>query len=151
MTKNSLKIKTKFANHLMINGGKKISEKIILKSFKNLQKISKKQINDVMKLSLLYATPIFKLHKISNKKVKKKKKKIRIIPAFIPKIITRISLGIKYILFNINKKKTNKFLFNKLQEEILIIAQNNGAFLEIKKETQQQTLLNKHYFRYYRW
>jgi ribosomal protein S7 len=151
MTKNGLKIKTKFANHLMLDGGKKISEKIILKSFKNLQKISKKQINNVMKLSLLYATPIFKLHKISNKKVKKNKKKIRVIPAFIPKIITRISLGIKYILFNINKKKTNKFLFNKLQEEILIIAQNNGAFLEIKKETQQQTLLNKRYFRYYRW
>jgi ribosomal protein S7 len=151
VTKNNLKIKTKFANHLMLDGGKKISEKIILKSFKNLQKVSKKQINNVIRLSLLYATPIFKLHKIANKKVKKKKKKIRIIPAFIPKILTRISLGIKYILFNINKKKTNKFLFNKLQEEILVIAQNNGAFLEIKKETQQQTLLNKRYFRYYRW
>jgi hypothetical protein len=100
---------------------------------------------------LLYATPIFKLHKISNKKVKKKKKKLRVIPAFIPKVFTRISLGIKYILYNLNKKKTNKFLFNKLQEEILLIARNNGAFLEIKKEIQQQTLLNKRYFRYYRW
>ena len=45
MIKNRLTIKTKFANHLMLNGGKKISEKILLKSFKNLQKISKKQIN----------------------------------------------------------------------------------------------------------
>lgn len=151
MNRNNLKIKTKFTNHLMFNGEKKISEKILLKSFKSLQKNTKKQISNIAKLSLIYSTPIFKLHKISNKKLKKKQRKTRIIPTFIPKLFNRISLGIKYILFNINKNKSSKFIYNKLQDEILAIAKHQGTFITIKKETQQHTILNKRYFRYYRW
>ena len=147
-----LKIKNKFANHLMFSGKKQNSEKILLKSFKKFQQSSKKQTKKIFQLALIYSTPIFKLHESSNKKLKKRKRsKTRIIPAFMPKPLTRISLGIKYILASISKKHTQKVFYNKLYHEVLLISKTKGNNLEIKKETQKKTLLNKRYFKYYRW
>jgi ribosomal protein S7 len=147
-----LKIKNKFTNHLMLSGRKQNSENILLKSFKKFQQSSKKQTKKIFQFALMYCTPIFKLHESINKKLKKRKQsKIRSIPAFMPKTITRISLGIKYILSNISKKKINKVFFYKLNQEILLIVKTKGNNLELKTETQKKTLLNKRYFKYYRW
>jgi ribosomal protein S7 len=146
------KTKAKFTNHLMLSGKKQNSENILLKSFKKFQQSSKKQTKKIFQLALLYSIPIFKLHETINKKLKKRKKsKVRTIPAFMSKPITRISLGIKYILLNISKKKIRNVFFDKLNHEILLIVKTKGNNLENKKETQKKTLLNKHYFRYYRW
>ena len=148
----NLKIKNKFTNHLMLSGKKQNSEKILVKSFKKFQQYSKKQTKKIFQLALIYSTPIFKLHEISNKKLKKRKlNQIRKIPAFMSKPISRISLGIKYILKSLMKKKTQNGGFNKLNQEILLIIKTKGNNLETKKETQKTTLLNKRYFKYYRW
>ena len=113
---------------------------------------SKKQTKKIFQLALVYSTPIFKLHESINKKLKKRKQsKIRVIPAFMPKTINRISLGIKYILSNIAKKKVSNFFYKKLNQELLLIIKTKGNNLEIKKETQKKTLSNKRYFKYYRW
>lgn len=147
-----LNIKNKFTNHIMLSGRKQNSEKNLLKSFKKFQQSSKKQTKKIFQLALIYSTPIFKLHENSNKKLKKRKRsKIRSIPAFMPKPLTRISLGIKYILDNIVRKKTQNVFYNKLYQEILLTSKTKGNNLEIKKETQKKTLLNKRYFKYYRW
>jgi len=134
----------------MTNGKKKTSEKILLKSFKELQKNSPKQSEKLIQIAVIHSTPTFKLHKISNKKQKKRNKKVREIPAFISKTVARTSLAIKFILYNIKKKKSNNF-YTKLKQEILLTAQLKGTVIEMKNELQKQTLLKKHFFTYYRW
>jgi len=146
-----MKIKNKLLNHIMINGEKKTSEKILLKSIKELQRVSNKQSNNLIKLAILNTTPLFKLHKIINsKKQKKKNKKIREIPTFIANKLSRTSLAIKFILSSIDSKKSNNFYTN-LKQEILATAQSKGTAIELKDNLQKQVLLKKRFFTYYRW
>ncbi len=147
--KKKIEIKTKVINHFTKDGKKKISEKILLKSFKELQKNSIKKSIKVLKLALIYSTPIFKLHKIKNKKLKKKTKKVREIPAFILNQKFRTSLAIKFILANIKKKQKLKF-YQKFKEELLLTTYNKSFTIQIKNELQKSILMKKHYF-FYRW
>lgn len=143
-----MKIKNKLINHIMVNGEKKTSEKILLKSLKELQKNSSKQSKNLVKLAIINSTPIFKLHKIINKK--KKKIYIREIPAFIPKTSYRNSLSIKFILVSAKNKKINNF-YTKFKQEILLTAQSKGTSIELKNDLQKQVLLKKRFFTFYRW
>ena len=81
MKHKKIELKNKIINHLILNGKKETGEKILLKSFKELQKSSKKQPKKLIKLALIFSTPIFKIYKITikkkKKKIKKKKKKIK--------------------------------------------------------------------------
>jgi ribosomal protein S7 len=149
---NNTRIKNKFINRLMLDGKKQNGENILLKSFKKFQQHSKKQTKFFFQLALMYSTPLFKLHESINKKVKKRKKsKIRITPTFISNPIIRISLGIKYILSNIEKKKSQNAFSTRLNQEIFLVIKTQGNNLEIKKETQKKAILNKGYFQNYRW
>jgi ribosomal protein S7 len=74
--------KNKIIANIMNNGSKKTSESILFKSFKKLQKSSKKQSKKVFQLAIINSTPIFKLHKIENKKQRKKKSKSTRDPSF---------------------------------------------------------------------
>jgi ribosomal protein S7 len=151
MKKKIYNIKNKIVNHIMIDGKKKTSEKLFLKSFKQLQTNSKKQTKKFFQLCLINATPIFKLHQSSNKKVKKKKRKIRIMPVFINSMFNRLSLGIKFIIKNIRKKKSNTYFYSKLTQEILLLSENKGFISDITKENCKKILLNKRYTKHYRW
>lgn len=144
-------IQNKIVSHIMLDGKKKTSEQLVLKSFKQLQMNSTKQTKKIFQLCLLNSTPIFKLHQSSNKKVKKKKRKIRIMPVFISNMSNRISLGIKFIIKNIRKKKPNTYFYNKLTHEILLLSENKGFILDITKENSKKVLLNKRYTKHYRW
>ena len=147
MKNRSLFMKNKIINHFMKNGEKKTSEKIFLKSFKELQKNSKKQSKELLKLSLSLITPIFKFYKVENKK---RKKTVKEIPIFIANQNARISLAIKFIISTVNKKKTEKSYKN-LNKEILLNAQSKGAAGNMKNELQKQILTKKHYFSNYKW
>jgi ribosomal protein S7 len=68
--KKNINIQKKLINHLIKNGKKKTSETILLKSLKKLQKNSFKKSKKIFQLALIHLTPIFKLHKISPKKLK---------------------------------------------------------------------------------
>jgi len=140
-----IKIKNKIINHLMLNGKKKTSEKILLKSVKELQKSSNKQSKKLIKLAIIFSTPIFKLHKITNKK----RKYIKEIPFVIMDEKTKISLAIKFILTNLNNKKSNYF-YTEFNKEIILNAKNKGSAIQKKNELQKQVLLKKHFFSYYR-
>ena len=148
--KKYIEIKNKFINHLIVKGKKSKSENIILKSFKTIQKESKKRSERLLQLALISTIPLFKINKITNKKRKKKKQKTKVIPAFISQEFSRISIAIKYIVETAQKRKINS-LVQKFFEEILTSSQNRSQSVEIKKEIQQQVLLNRHLFRYYRW
>lgn len=148
MTK--FEVKKKIINHLTKNGEKKTSEKLLLQSLKELQKESKKQSKMLIKLSLANSTPIFKLHKIENKKQRKKNRKVKEIPSFLSSNKARISLAIKFILKVTKRSKTNKY-FDKLNKEILLNINNTGEASLMKNELQKQVLLNKRYFQFYKW
>lgn len=149
--KKKTEIKSKLINHIMINGKKSNSEKILIKSVKELQKYSKKQSKRIIQLAIINATPIFKLHKIKNKKQKKRKKKsIREIPVFIANTSARTSLALKFLLATISKKKSMKFN-TKLRLELLLAAKSQGSSVEFKNELQKQVLLKQHFFNKYRW
>lgn len=148
MTK--FEVKKKIINHLVKNGEKKTSEKLLLQSFKELQKESKKQSETLIKLSLANSTPIFKLHKIENKKQRKKNRKIKEIPSFLSSNKARISLAIKFILKVTNRNKTKKY-FEKLNKEILLNISQTGEASIVKNDLQKQVLLNKRYFQFYKW
>lgn len=151
MTIKIFKVKTKIVNHIMVNGKKETSEKLLLQSVKKLCVLSSKQIKKLVLLSLVNATPVFKLHQSINKKIKKKNRKIHVTPTFIPTTIKRTSSSIKFILTTINKKKLNNFFFTTFTQEILLLVENKGITMDTKKETQKKVLLNKRYFKYYRW
>jgi len=143
-------IKNKIINNIMKHGKKKVSEAILIKSAKKLQKNSNKQFKKIMQLALINSLPTFKLHKIENKKQKKRNRKIIEIPAFISKPMSRNSNAIKFILYNIEKKKSKKFHV-KLNQEILVTAQSQGNAIEMKNTLQKQVLSKRHFFNYYRW
>jgi ribosomal protein S7 len=150
MKRKSLNIKNKLINNITLNGNKKISEKIVLKSLKELQKSSKKQSKELVKLALVQSTPIFKLHRISNKKLKKKNRRVKEIPAFIAKMPARTSLAIKFILTSIENKKSSNF-YLKLKENLLLTSQAKGNAVKLKNELQKRTIQHKKFFKYYRW
>lgn len=143
-----MQIKTKLVNHLMLNGKKETGEKNLLKSVKELQKSSSKKSSRVFQLAVLYSTPIFKLHKIRNKK-RKKANKFKEIPGFIKNKQARTSLAIKFIL--LNTKRKGEHFFKKFNKEILLNAKNQGVSIEAKNELQKNILTKKHFFKYYRW
>jgi ribosomal protein S7 len=142
--------KNKIIANIMNNGSKKTSESILFKSFKKLQKSSKKQSKKVFQLAIINSTPIFKLHKIENKKQRKKNRKVREIPAFISNLNSRTSVAIKFILSSIEQKKSKKF-YKQLNQEVLATAQYKGNAIERKNTLQKQVLLKKHFFKYFRW
>jgi ribosomal protein S7 len=142
------KIKNKLMNHIMLGGNKAIIENVVFKTIKKLQKNSNKQLKQIIKISIINSTSTFKMHKIKNKKTKKKK--IIEIPAFISKSISRTSLAIKLILENVKKKKSKK-IYNELTQKIILTTDCKGNAVEIKNNLQQQVILKKHFFNYYRW
>lgn len=148
MTKKE--IKNKIITNIMNNGSKKTSESILFKSFKKLQKNSKKQSKKIFQLAIVNATPIFKLHRIENKKQRKKNRKVREIPAFISNLTSRTSIAIKFILSSIEQKKIKKF-YQQLNQEVLITARIKGNAIEKKNTLQKQVLSKKHFFKYFRW
>ena len=143
-----IKIQNKIINHLVINGKKHTSEKILLKSLKKLQKSSKKQSKKLLKLAIIMSSPTFKLHTLTQKKRKKKKGKE--IPAFINKTKIRTSLAIKAILLTVRKRKSNN-IHLALKEELILTTEGKSETIELKNTNQEQILTKKHLFRYYRW
>jgi small subunit ribosomal protein S7 len=150
MKNQDILTKTKIINRIMINGQKSTSEKILFKSFKKLQKNTKKQVKKIFKLCLINSMPIFKLQISENKKIRKKKRKPIVKPVFLLNPKTRISLSIKFILDSL-KKKSNVNYDLKLSKEILLSAENKGNSKNTVKEINKQVIQNKKYFNKYRW
>jgi ribosomal protein S7 len=152
MIKNikNIEINSKLTNCLVVNGKKNRSEKILLNSFKKLQKNYKKSSKKLFKLALIYNIPILKIHTIVRKKRKKKKQKAKIIPAFIAHKYSRTSFAIRSIIKVANKEKHKTFLDNFI-EEIVAASQNKSSINEKMKETQKQASKHRRLFKYYRW
>lgn len=147
--KNQQKLKGKILNHIFKDGKKKTSEKILIKSFKTIQKFQKKPHSEITKLSIINATPTFRIIKLKNKR-RKKKKAVKEIPAFLSTYMFRLSWALKYIVTGTTKKTSNLF-YNQLKDEILLNTKHEGNAVKLKDELQNQALQKKKYFKHYRW
>ena len=144
-----MKIKFKLINHLTLDGKKEVSEKNLLKSIKNLQKNSNKCSNKIFQITIIYLTPIFKLHRMRLKN--RKKNRIREIPGFLQQETARISIALKFLIQN-SKKNSKYFTCNdSLFTEVLTCSKNKGENQLLKKESQKSVIAKKRFFKYYRW
>jgi len=144
-----IKLKNKFINHLLKNGNKKTCEKIVLKSFKNLQKKIKKPFKNVVQLSIINLTPIFRIITLKNKK-NKKRIFLKEVPTFVTQEIERISWGIRYLLHFTKKKYFTKISKN-LGKEILHILDDKGDSYKLKVDYHKKAVLKKRFLTYFRW
>ena len=73
LSSDKKKLKQKILNYFLKNGKKQNCENTLLKTIKYIQKSNKKSHTEIMKLSILNTTPIFRIIKLKQKKKKKKK------------------------------------------------------------------------------
>jgi len=145
---NKNKLKNKLLNHILDKGKKRISEKILLKNFKSIQKSQKKSHNEIVKLAIVNLTPMFRIIKLKNKRGRNKS--VTEIPAFLSNYTYRTSWGLKHLVNNSTSKTTYNF-FNKLKSEIINNTMHEGSAITFKNELQNKALHKKKYFRHYRW
>lgn len=124
-------------NHLMSEGNKSTCEKVIFKNIKLLQKTSKKNHTDLIKLAVINSSPVIQLRQIR----KKKRKSIKEFP-YVLKKQNRISLGVKMIVKN---NETTSFY-----EEILLFSKKKSEVLKIKETKQELALTTKKNI-FFRW
>src|SRR6056300_340847 len=142
-------LKTKIVNSFMINGEKKTSEKILLKSLKSLQKSTKKNYKEVLHLFIVNSTSTFK---VNEQVVKKGKRKVtKSTPSFILNDSLRISTSLKSTKNVLKRSKQSNSFYSRLSDEILSSSELKGQVVEKKNELQKQILLNKRYLSKFRW
>ena len=123
--------------------GKQIKiEKILDKSVKVLQKISKKSVKELIQLSIILFSKVFKIINT--------KKKIEIISSFINNKNKRFAFSIKLILLSAKNKYFN-FLYYNLIDEFFLITQRKNDSIKIKKKLEKRILNKKYLLKYYRW
>ena len=147
-SKNTFK-KT-LTNHITKKGQKDTIEKILTKSFKQIQKQQKKNVTNIIKISVFSFIPTFRMIQLTNKR--RRKKSVQQIPAFLSNNKSRSSWGLKNLTnlstqeitkTNLLSKLKNRFLLNTLQSEDKNIKLDNNQQSEISKK--------KKYLKYYRW
>ena len=145
----TIALKNKMVNVFMRNGNKHISEKMLLKSSKLLQKSSKKNFQHLVQLAVINTTSTFKLSEQVMKKGKRKSKKVT--PSFIIKDSLRIMTSLKCIKTTVCKSKSSVNLYKNLAKEILAFSSLKGQLIEQKTKLQTQILLNKRYLSKFKW
>lgn len=140
--------KGKFMNHYLYNGNKKTCETILLKSFKSLQKTSKKPYKKVLKLSIINSSPIFRI--VALKKKQQKRVFVKEVPTFVTNEFERISWGLKYIL-HFRKSSINSCFYSYLKDELLLSARNIGEGNVLKINIYKKATEKKRFLSYFRW
>jgi ribosomal protein S7 len=133
-------IKPVILNLLMVNGNKNTSENLLTKSFKLIQKNTKKDFKLILKSSLKSLSPTVSTLRI------KKRKTITTVPFFLTKQ-KRLIHAIKLIL-SVSSKSSNKPYL--LYQELLQSSKNKGNLKSKIKELQSNAFINKN-FSNYRW
>lgn len=137
-------LKLNIFNKIMLNGNKQTSEKLFLKTLKQIQKIHyKKKFEDVIKFGLINSSPVVYL------KIIKRKRKQTIEFPFLLKDKLRLSYGIKFIVKSCKFTKLKNF-YKQLNSELIDSSKSLGLNKESKIHLHQQAFLKKK-FSNYRW
>ena len=117
MKKKSL-LYSKFITLLLDKGKKNTIELVLLKTIKELQKVTKKQVLNVIKAVILKNYSVVMIKKPKTQKFQRKNLKKVLIP-YLLKAPYRIISSLKTILW-VAKQKSNQNFFLALKNEILI-------------------------------
>lgn len=139
-------IKNKILNSLMCKGKKQVSEKILIKSLKQLHSVSIKWFQKILKLFLILTITSFNLYQIKKKRFNKNSKVFKILKTNYSWVFLAIKFILKYLKVIELKKH-----FVQLCQEFYLNAWNKGIVLSKKIIKQKKVLLNKKKFFYYRW
>jgi len=141
-----LTINNKLSNYMMKYGNKQTSEKLMLQSFKLIQKIQKKKnFKEIFKLAIINSSPF-----ISIKQIKRNKKRTLEFP-FLLTTNLKIFYGIKFILKYSNIKSNTIFSFyKKYTSEIINSSKLVSESVKKKKEIHKKAFITKRYANY-RW
>ena len=113
-------LKQNIFNRIMVNGNKRISEKIFFKTLKTIQKTeSKKDFESILKFSLINSAPL-----IYVKNIKRRRKRTIEFP-FLLNSKLKVSYAIKFLVSNSLKKKTGPF-FKSLNSELINSSKKTG-------------------------
>lgn len=126
----------------MVGGNKKTCESILLKSFKIIQKKSKKKYSDLINSTITNTTPLLKMNKRTSKKGKRKSAATEV-PSVLINNKMRFSLAVQYIISNTKKNKIGISFERKLAKEIL--ENSNSNAIEFKDNQQIQVILKKRF------
>jgi len=134
----------KFINYVMQDGKKQTSEKLLLKSYKLIQKIQiKKNFKEIFKIALINSSPVFFL-----KQIKRTKKRTLEFP-FLLNNSLKLYYGIKSIISSSNVKKSLTF-YEKCSSELINSSKLISDGVKKKKEIYKTAFLTKRYANY-RW
>lgn len=139
-----LTVQNKLTNYIMQDGKKQTSEKLLLKSYKLIQKVQKKKnFKEIFKLALVNSSPFFYI-----KQIQRKKKRALEFP-FLLKNSLKLHYGIKSIIYHTNLKTSFSF-YKKCSLEIINSSKLISEGVKKKKETYKTAFLTKRYANY-RW
>ncbi len=137
-------LKHNLFNHIMINGNKNTSEKILLKSLKTIQKTqSKKNFEKIVHLSLINNSPILYM-----KNIQRKRKRTIEFP-FLLKPHLRVSYGIKFLV-QYSRKQTKNLFHPNLKMEFINSSKKTSLSFKHKISVHKEAHL-KRKFANYRW
>ena len=136
MKDKEMKIKDKVFNHLMSNGKKEICEIEVIKLLKFLQKESKKNNVDLIKLGVVNSAFTIQL-----RQVRKKSRKVPKEFPFVLKRKSRVASGVKFMTEALNRKS---------RANLLLYAEKKAELFKAKEITQKQALSKKKYI-FFRW
>jgi len=138
-------IKTILLSNLMKNGIKNTSEKLLLKTFKLLQKGSfKKNFEDIIKLAIINNSP-----HVYVKSVKRRKREPLTVP-FLFNNSKKISYAVKFIVKECSLNKSTNTFQDKISSELFKSANFEGQSTKKTEELLKSAFINKK-FSNYRW
>lgn len=137
-------IQNKFINYVMQDGKKQTSEKLLMKSYKLIQKTQKKKnFKEIFKIALVNSSPFFFI-----KQIQRKKKRTLEFP-FLLKNSLKLHYGIKSIIYYSNLKKSLTF-YKKCGFEFINSSKLISDGVKKKKEIYKTAFFTKRYANY-RW
>ena len=146
--RNKVFLKEKLTNMLMKHGNKRVSEKIVNKGLKLVQKADKKNQANLMKQVLVRISYPFK---IQDRVLKKGRKKSRIqVPTFHFDARLRYASSLKLLAKKILEKHSENSSIT-LSNKILSVIKKEGTIIDAKTRLQENLSLNKRYLFHFRW
>jgi len=136
-------IMKKLICYLILNGKKHLIENSFLRMSKNLQKCSTKNSKNSIKLSIIFATQIFKTNTLTKNRQKSKTFSV------LYKNKNRTFSATKFLIQTIKKEQQGVFSKN-FYKEILSILKNDSFIFITKQNLQEQVFFRKNLFSYYR-
>ncbi len=134
----------KILSSIMLSGQKWSSETILLKTFKELQKLNnKKNFEGLIKLALINTTPSLYI-----KTIKRRKKIFKEFPFLLPMHVKK-NYGIKNIIKNSKLKNTSSFYLNLTSELYNSIRMQSKSY--IKTQEKHKIAFTQKKFANYRW